>query len=529
VTRPHRIVAELSDRIEAIEVDFHRAYWDSQVEASEEKDRRRAELELELRKVKGDPTALARVNEALSGELHDEQIRRQLEVLRLSLTGNQTTEEERTRLVELSTEVESLFASHRPEVGNKRLNDNEIDEILKVSNDEEERRATWYGSKEIGGLVADRVRELARVRNGVAHNLGYADFYRMELDLQEISEDWLFEIMGRLETLTDGPFTAWKKDLDERLQQRFGTSSLFPWHYADPFFQNLPPDGGLSLDDALVDADAKDLALATFGAWEIDLSGVIENSDLYPRERKCQHAFCLDVDRRDDVRLLCNIVPGERWIEVMLHECGHAAYDISIDPHLPYLLRRPTHIFVTEGMAILSGRLVHDPLWLQTFPGIPGPDLEVFAPDLRRAGAAQSMLFARWGLVMVHFERALYADPEGDLDALWWDLVERLQGVNPPPEPPPGAWTAKIHMAAAPVYYHNYLLGEMLASQLRLTAEREHGGLIGSPEAGRMLVEKLFRPGDLRHWSHVVKGATGGPLAADAFAADLDVVDATRY
>ncbi len=27
-------------------------------------------------------------------------------------------------------------------------------------------------------------------------------------------------------------------------------------------------------------------------------------------------------------------------------------------------------------------------------------------------------------------------------------------------------WAAKIHMTGAPVYYHNYLLGELIASQL---------------------------------------------------------------
>lgn len=521
MARPHRIVSELNDRIESLEIEFHQAYWDSQIDISEENDRRRAELETQLRKVKGDPAALEDVQGALSGELHDEEIRRQLEVLRMSLTANQMTEEERNRVVELSTEVESAFGAHRPEVDGERLNDNQIEEILKTADDDQLRRAVWYGSKEIGGIVADRVRELARVRNGVAHNLGYADFYRMELDLQEISEEWLFGIMDELEKLTDDPFKAWKQALDARLTERFDTSTLYPWHYADPFFQNIPPEGGLNLDELFEDADAAELALRTFDAWEIDLRVVVENSDLYPRDRKCQHAFCLDVDRKRDVRLLCNIVPGERWIEVMLHESGHAAYDVSIDRHLPYLLRRPTHTFVTEAMAISSGRLVLDPAWLRIFSGIEASKVDELAPELRRTTATQSLVFSRWGLVMVHFERALYADPEGDLDALWWELVERFQGQNRPPEMPRGAWTSKIHMAAAPVYYHNYLLGEMLASQLRSTAEREHGGLVGSPEAGKMLIDRVFRPGNLVPWDALIKDATGESLTAEYLAADL--------
>jgi ribosomal protein RSM22 (predicted rRNA methylase) len=62
---PHRLVAALEERLAELESEFHRAYWDSQVDASETNERRRAELELELRRFKGDPDALAAVNDAL--------------------------------------------------------------------------------------------------------------------------------------------------------------------------------------------------------------------------------------------------------------------------------------------------------------------------------------------------------------------------------------------------------------------------------------------------------------------------------
>ena len=38
-----------------------------------------------------------------------------------------------------------------------------------------------------------------------------------------------------------------------------------------------------------------------------------------------------------------------------------------------------------------------------------------------------------------------------------------------------GDWAAKIHLTVAPVYYHNYLLGQMTASQLEATLARELG------------------------------------------------------
>lgn len=517
-----KLVSTLSARFEELETEFHRAYWDSQVEATSENETRRAELELELRRVKGDPQALAAVSDALAEEVHDPVVRRQLEVLRLSLTGNQMDDTSRAEIVRLSSSIESDFAAFRPEVGGRRVNDNEIEEILRNSDDEATRTEAWTASKKIGAMVSGRLRDLVRVRNEVALGHGFADYYRMALELQEIPEEWLFERMDELDELTREPFRAWKDTLDEQLQKRFGISQVMAWHYADPFFQTLPPDGRVDLDPVVEGMDPAELALRTFKSWDVDLSGVLEASDLYPREMKCQHAFCLDVDRSGrDVRILANVVPGELWTEIVLHECGHAAYDSSIDPNLPYLLRRPSHIFVTEAIAILSGRLVRDPAWLTEIAGVAADEVTRIEQDLAHASAADSLQFARWGLVMTHFERELYADPEGDLDARWWELVEAFQLVQPPEDPPTGAWAAKIHLASAPVYYHNYLLGEMLASQLVRTVVREFGGLVGKPEAGRFLVQRVFRPGAFLPWNSLIEEATGTGLSAEHFAADF--------
>lgn len=517
----HTLVSSFESKLEGLETEFHEAYWQSQVDASPESEQRRAELELELRRIKGDPALLAKVNEALEEEIHEPLLARQLQVLRLSLTGNQMTDEQRSALVELSTEVESEYASYRAELDGNRVTENEVEEILTTSTDEELRRRTWEASKEIGGRVSDRIRELARLRNEVARNLGFADYYNFALELQEMDDEWLFEVLGGLESLTDEPFREWKSSLDKVLSHKFGTETLYPWHYADPFFQTLPPDGKVDLSPLLTTSSAPELADLTFSKWEIDLSRVMELSDLYPREKKSQHAFCLHVDRGDDVRILANVVPGERWVEVMLHESGHAAYDVSIDRSLPYLLRRAAHTFVTEAIAIMSGRMVRKPNWLTGVAGAEPTGVKEIESQLKATSAAQSLLFMRWGLAVVHFERALYADPEGDLDSQWWDLVERFQLVNRPPGRTSPDWAAKIHVAAAPAYYQNYLLGEMLASQLERTCLDETGGLVGEPAAGRLLRDRIFQHGSAKRWDQLVEDATGRPLGAEDFAAGV--------
>jgi peptidyl-dipeptidase A len=522
---PHRLVNELQARISQLETEFHRAYWDSQVEASPESDGRRAALEIELRRVKGDPESLVAVEAALADDVYDPILRRQLQVLRLSLKANQMADDLRSRLVALSTEIESLFASFRPTVNGRRLSDNDILKMLASSSDVELRRLTWEASKEIGESVQARVRELARLRNQAAREQGFADYYRMSLELAEVPEEWLFEFLNEVVELTEAPFERYKSDLDSRLAQRFDTEILYPWHYADPFFQELPTDGQVDLDVVFGDARADELARETFEGWGIDLAPVLKRSDLFPRERKSQHAFCLDVDREgDDVRILANIVPGERWVSVMLHESGHAAYDVEIDRQLPYLLRRPPHIFVTEASAILSGRLSRDPVWLAEVAKVTTAEIAPVEQRLISGNAAQDLIMARWVPVMAHFERELYADPDADLDNLWWELVERFQHINRPPDRLAPDWAAKIHISAAPVYYHNYLLGAALASQLEDACHRDVGRIVANKEAGGWLVEHLYRPGNVIRWDPLVESATGSRLGAKAFARWVDQV-----
>ena len=58
----------------------------------------------------------------------------------------------------------------------------------------------------------------------------------------------------------------------------------------------------------------------------LPIDDVLGRSDLFEKPGKSPHAFSSDIDREGDVRVLANVVPGEEWLETMLHECGHAAY-----------------------------------------------------------------------------------------------------------------------------------------------------------------------------------------------------------
>jgi peptidyl-dipeptidase A len=95
--------------------------------------------------------------------------------------------------------------------------------------------------------------------------------------------------------------------------------------------------------------------------------------------------------------------------------------------------------------------------------------------------------------------------------------VEQHQGISRPEGRSAPDWAAKYHVALAPVYYHNYVLGELTTSQIERWLERESGALSENPAAGRLLVNSYFAHGALYSWDELVEIATGEPLQPEYF------------
>ncbi len=135
------------------------------------------------------------------------------------------------------------------------------------------------------------------------------------------------------------------------------------------------------------------------------------------------------------------------------------------------------------------------------------------------------IIFSRWVLIMYNFEKALYDNPEQDLNSLWWDLHSKFLHLNKPSNRNKPDWTTKIHIATSPCYYHNYLLGEVFSSQLNNFLHKNimnsnniwENVLINNPEIGKYLIEKLFRFGSSLHWKDVIKISTNEDLNTKYF------------
>lgn len=524
---PDAVLRRLTDRLAPLERELHRAFWTAATDATPETSAAKQRAEAAWLAALGDPELFADVQGALAATAgaagNGRRTRRALEQASLDLLANQIPEGDRAELVALQAKVEHAFATVRGRVGGRELANNELERVLADSDDSAERRAAWEAGKQVGAAVADDVLALVELRNRVARERGYRDWFAFALATGDIDEAWLERVLDEVELATREPFLAAKAELDARQAARFGVAveELFPWHYGDLFFQRYDGEAEAGLGPLLEGTDTVDLTVTTYDGMGLETRHLLDRSDLHPRPGKDQHAFCLDVDREGDIRVLANLAPGEEWLDVLLHEVGHAVYDDHIDRSLPWVLRRPPQALVTEAVALMLGRLRRDPEFLVGVLGADRAAADALTGPSRQVLRTGQLVFARWCLVVVRFERAMYADPGRDLVGTWWDLVSSLQGLRRPEGRTAPDWASKIHLAVAPVYYQSYLLGELLASQLDRAVRDHAGGFVGRPEAGAFLAERVFAPGATLAWRDLVASATGHPLGPAAFLAGL--------
>lgn len=445
--------------------------------------------------------------------------RRQLEILEYGMKENQLDKQTIEELSTLSSELNYLFNTYVPEVDGKKLSANDVRDILLNSKDTEIREKAWKASKEVGQVVTGKLLELVKKRNESARTLGYANYYEMSFANQELNLEEVFSMFSNLVDQSDATYRKLKGELDQELALKFNvkTDELRPWHYVDPFFQEAPANEKANLDVFFKGQDLEKLTADTFDSMDMPIEGLYASSDLEPREGKNPTAFCMDMNREGDIRVLCNNVDDTYWMGTMLHEFGHAAYNKYVNRDLPYLLRSYAHILTTESIAMLYGKMTENREWLSKFLKLEDEKLDELMPSLEKHEQLKMLISVRWITTFVFFERQLYENPEQDLNSLWWETVEKIQLLNPPEDRSNPDWAAKIHFTLAPVYYQNYLLGELTAAQLYQYIKKNISEEFFSLQVGAFIRDEFLAPGATYHWNQKIEKVTGEPLNPEHF------------
>jgi peptidyl-dipeptidase A len=419
---------------------------------------------------------------------------------------------------------------------------NDIDRVLVESRDVEERRRAWRASKEVGAVLRDGLVELRGLRNGVAREMGYRDFFAIQVSNYGMTSDEMMALLDRLLEETRPLYQQIHCWARYELAERYGVEDVprrIPAHWiGNRWAQEWPGMvEGVNMSSLLEGRDAEwvlhqaERFYVSMGFAELPES-FWRDSDLYPvpdgqTRRKNAHASAWHIDLGSDVRSLMSVEPTWEWFTTTHHELGHIYYYMSYTrPEVPPLLREGANRSYHEGMGDLIALASSQRPYLEAI-GLLGEDQPIDEVRwLLDKALTGPIVFLPWSAgVMSHFEKELYADemPPEDINRRWWELVARYQGIAPPEERPATGCDActKTHINDDPAQYYDYALAEVLVYQLHDHICREilhqdpHAcNYYDRPEVGEFL-RAIMSPGATRDWREVLREHTGRDLTAE--------------
>ena len=422
------------------------------------------------------------------------------------------------------------------------LTANQIDDTLRESRDLEERLRVWRASKDIGYGLKDGLAELVDLRNGVAREMGYDDFFAFKVDDYGMSTAEMMEMLDRLVAETRPLFVQLHCWARHELAERYGVEEvpeLIPAHWIGNRWAQRWPGVVEGVDnDALVADKPKEWIVEQAERFYVSM-GFPElpetfwtRSDLYPvpegePRRKNAHASAWHLDLDQDVRSLMSVEPDWDWFGTTHHELGHIYYFLAYSrPEVPPLLREGANRAYHEAIGNLIEHAAGQEPYLAEIGLRTADEAPEEIPALLDRALAGPIVFLPWAAgTMSHFERDLYAGelPKAQYQARWWEHVRRFQGVAPPGERPEEACDAcsKTHINDDPAEYYDYALADVLVYQLHDHICRELLGedprscnYYGREEAGRFL-QTIMELGATRDWREVLREHTGRDLTAE--------------
>ena len=310
----------------------------------------------------GNPALINEARDLLThkAELNELTVRELNQLLLNAAEGPMTNPDLVARRVEAETKQASILNSFEFKVDGRSITTNQIDDKLNSSIDLNERKAIWEASKESGPALKPNLVRLRELRNGVAKEMKYPDYFSLEVASYGMSADEMLKLqeswMATLRPLYLQLHTWAKYKLAEKFHQP--VPKKIPAHWInnrwsqewtglveaaniDKYFTDRSAEWVIKTGEQFYTGLGFTPLPATF--WQ--------RSDLYPlppgsKRKKNTHASCWHIDLQDDIRSLQSIEPNSRWFFTAHHELGHGYYFKAYSRlEVPYLLRIGAAVF----------------------------------------------------------------------------------------------------------------------------------------------------------------------------------------
>jgi peptidyl-dipeptidase A len=492
----------------------------------------------------GNPAIINEARELLTHqkELSEITVRQLKQLLLNAAEGPMTNPELVAKRVAAETKQASLMNGFEFKLNGQKITANQIDDKLEKSTDLAERKAVWEASKEIGPALRENLVTLRGLRNGVAKEMKYPDYFSLQVaaygmttdEMLKMLEDW----MATLRPLYLQLHTWAKYKLAEKFHQP--VPKKIPAHWiTNRWAQEWPGLVEAANIDKYFKGRKPEWIIKTAEQFYTGLGfsplpqSFWEKSDLYPvppdsKRKKNTHAYCYHIDLEKDIRSLQSIEPNSRWFFTAHHELGHGYYFKAYTrPEVPYLLRLGAAPGFHEGVGELISLASSQVPYLQSRGVLPhefNADKTAFLLD---DALARSLPFIYFSCgVMPHWEADIYARnlPPDQWNARWWKYVSDFQGIEPPQ--PRGEQfcdaATKTHINDTPAYYYNYAFATVFKFQLHdyiarkiLHQPPQSFNYADNKEVGTWL-NNILKKGGTEDWRKVLKEATGEDISTRA-------------
>jgi peptidyl-dipeptidase A len=492
----------------------------------------------------GNPALINEARDLLAhrSELDPVTVRQLEHVLLNAAEGPMTKPDLVAARVAAETQQASILNSFEFTLRGKSITPNQIDDMLETSTDLAARQAVWEASKQSGPALKPGLVKLRQLRNDVAKELGYADYFALQAaaygltsaEILKLQDDFMHEMRPLYLQLH-----TWAK---YALAKKFGrpVPQLIPAHWINNRWSQEWTGlvAAANLDDRFKDR-TPEWIIKTAEQFYIGLglpplpATFWTKSDLYPvpagdQRKKNTHASCWHIDLENDIRSLQSIEPNSEWFYTAHHELGHAYYFMSYTRReVPPLLRTGANPGFHEGMGELISLASSQVPYLQSVGILPADFKADQTEFLLNDALANCVPFIFWASgTMTHWEADVYTKnlPPGQWNARWWQYVRDFQGIEPP-APRGEEWcdaATKTHINDTPCYYYSYAVATVFKFQLNdyiartiLHQPPQSCNYSGNKEVGAFL-KRIMEQGATEDWRKVLRDATGEDLSTRA-------------
>lgn len=447
-----------------------------------------------------------------STSLADKLLERRLEMWHRSFTGGRIYAE--PQIAELENKLQRKIANYKLYLDGNRITKNEIGNGIRKEQNQNKRKRLWSVSGQISEAVKEDLVSLVKLRNEKASALGYNNFFSLALYLQMIKEDWLLETMHKLEENTQNKF----QEFIESSKKKLKVKTFNAWDFSAALYKWTSISDSYFPEDSIFNVLHRFHRNIGFNVDSLRIKEVVKDIPF--------GGLNIGIKIPTDSRFLLNPTEGKSFYKVAFHEYGHALQVTHTKAVYPILkgyewIPGASCAAYSEGVAELLAEFVNDAEWLKSYTAASQDEIDKYI-----ATRTFSDLYSLRSLLKdFFFEYEMYKNPDQDLDSLERAVYKKYLLVDLE-ETVPTRFASSIYYVMYPCYYQNYVLADMVATQVFEVIVSKFGNeRLSNPEVSKWIIDHLYVDGELEEWHDRIKNATGKSLETGAYLRKLKIMN----